>query len=103
MPLLLGLLCLIPLLMGLILEYIVCRLTFRRGWKLLPPAAWLVLAAVVALVRRSIWRSEQGVLLLQLLLFPGVPAVFLLLGSYLGWRLWRRWWRPRVINDPGKK
>ena len=31
---------------------------------------------------------------------PGVPGTAPLLGCWLGWRLWRRIWRPRVLDGP---
>ena len=39
--------------------------------------------------------------LIGLIFFPGVPGFFFLLGLLLGWRLWKKWWAPRVIDDPG--
>ena len=41
-----------------------------------------------------------GLPLTQLLIFPGVPGVCALLGCYLGWRLWKWLWRPKVIKEP---
>ena len=38
MPIIIGIFCALPFLAGLIAEYLVCRLTRRRCWKLLPPA-----------------------------------------------------------------
>ena len=38
----------------------------------------------------------------QLLFIPGLPALGALFGAYLGWRLWKRLWLPRVVKDkPG--
>ena len=37
MPIIIGIFCALPFLAGLIAEYLVCRLTRRRWWKLLPP------------------------------------------------------------------
>ena len=36
MPIIIGIFCALPFLAGLIAEYLVCRLTRRRWWKLLP-------------------------------------------------------------------
>ena len=44
------------------------------------------------------WEDETVSPLTQLVLFPGLPAVFLLLGCYLGWRLWKYLWTPRIIR-----
>lgn len=35
MPIIIGIFCALPFLAGLIAEYLVCRLTRRRWWKLL--------------------------------------------------------------------
>ena len=48
MPIIIGIFCALPFLAGLIAEYLVCRLTRRRWWKLLPPAAAVALTAAVA-------------------------------------------------------
>ena len=49
-------------------------------------------------VRLDNWESETVSPVTQLLIFPGVPTVCLLLGCYLGWRLWKRFWGPRVVD-----
>ena len=51
MPIIIGIFCALPFLAGLIAEYLVCRLTRRRWWKLLPPAAAVALTAAVAVGR----------------------------------------------------
>lgn len=99
MPIILAAFILLPLVLGIILEYIVCRITRRRGWKLLPPAGGVLLTALIGIGRWRIWTSETVSPLTQILLFPVLPAVFLLLGLFLGWRLWRRLWLPRVVKD----
>ena len=81
MPIIIGIFCALPFLAGLIAEYLVCRLTRRRWWKLLPPAAAVALTAAVAVV----------------------PALFALLGLLAGWRLWKRLWGPRVVKDKGAR
>ena len=95
MPIIIGIFCALPFLAGLIAEYLVCRLTRRRWWKLLPPAAVVALTAAV-------WESDQSPLT-QLLFVPGLPALFALLGLLVGWRLWKRLWGPRVVKDKGAR
>ena len=58
MPIIIGIFCALPFLAGLIAEYLVCRLTRRRWWKLLPPAAAVALTAAVAVGRAGVWESE---------------------------------------------
>ena len=55
MPIIIGIFCALPFLAGLIAEYLVCRLTRRRWWKLLPPAAAVALTAAVAVGRAGVW------------------------------------------------
>lgn len=55
MPIIIGIFCALPFLAGLIAEYLVCRLTRRRWWKLLPPAAVVALTAAVAVGRAGVW------------------------------------------------
>lgn len=90
--------CLLPLLLGILLEYLCCRLPRRRIWRALPPVLALVFAAAVGVGRWNMWEDETVSPLTQLVLFPGLPAVFLLLGCYLGWRLWKYLWTPRIIR-----
>lgn len=99
MPIVLGLFGLAPLLLGLVLEYLCCRLPKRRKlWRVLPPALSLLFGAAAGWVRLDNWESETVSPVTQLLIFPGVPTVCLLLGCYLGWRLRRRRWGPRVVD-----
>ena len=70
----------------------------RRIWRALPPVLALVFAAAVGVGRWNMWEDETVSPLTQLVLFPGLPAVFLLLGCYLGWRLWKYLWTPRIIR-----
>lgn len=110
MPIIIGIFCALPFLAGLIAEYLVCRLTRRRWWKLLPPAAAVALTAAVAVGltaavavgRAGVWESDQSPLT-QLLFVPGLPALFALLGLLAGWRLWKRLWGPRVVKDKGAR
>lgn len=99
---------LLPLLLGAALEYTVCRLTMRdtgRGWRLLrllrllPPLGLLGIAWAIGAGRWRLWQSQQVSPLTQIILFPGVPALFVLLGMALGWRIFRRRWSPRIVEE----
>lgn len=94
---------LIPFLFGLIVEYLVCRLLRKRGWRLLPPIIGAAAAALIAAGRIRVWSSQEISPITQLIFFPGISAVFLLFGLWVGWRLWHWWWNPKVIRDQGKK
>ena len=100
MPIVIGMFFLLPLLLGLVLEYLCCRLPRRRIWRALPPVLGVVLTVLVGVGRWNLWESETVSPVTQLLIFPGVPRTALLLGCWLGWRLWRRIWRPRVLDGP---
>lgn len=102
MPIVLGLFCLFPCLLGAAGEYLCCRLPRRRAWRALPPALALLFTAAAGVGRWSVWTSETASPVTQLLIFPGLPGAFLLLGCYLGWRYWRWLWTPRIVNG-GKK
>ncbi len=99
MPILLAGFVLLPLLFGLAVEYLLCRFTRRRLLRALPPAGIAALAALIAVGRWRMWQSEQTGVATQLLIFPILPGFCLLLGMYLGWRLWRRIWLPRIVRD----
>ena len=99
MPILLAGFVLAPLVLGLAAEYAACRFTRNKLLRALPPAAGVFLAALIAAGRWNMWRSEQVPPTTQLLLFPGLPGVCLLLGMYLGYRLWRRIWMPKIVRD----
>ena len=97
---------LLPLLLGAALEYTVCRLTMRetgRGWRLLrllrllPPLGLLGIAWAIGAGRWHLWQSQQVSPLTQIILFPGV--LFALLGMALGWRIFRRRWSPRIVEE----
>ena len=105
MPIILGFFCLLPFLLGVILEYLFCRLPRRRWWRAVPPAFSALLAAAVLVGRLENWEDQTVSPVTQLLIFPGLPAIFLLLGCFLGWRLWKRLWGPRIIDRDklGKK
>lgn len=102
MPLLL-LLCVLPAVLGAVVEYIVCRSTVRRLWRSVPPVGVVLAAGVITLVRYHGWSADPELGLhapVETLLFiPGLPAALLLVGIWLGWRLWKRRWAPRVIDE----
>lgn len=100
MPIIIGLFCLLPLAVGAIIEYLVCRFPKRRIWRALPPLAVLALAAWVTAGRLRVWEADVSPLT-QLLFVPGLPALCALVGTLLGWRLWKRLWGPRVVRDKG--
>ena len=74
MPIIVGVFCLLPLLLGLAAEYLVCRFLRRKLWRLLPPAVVLALTALVAAGRLNVWESSQSPVT-QLLFVPGLPAL----------------------------
>ena len=101
MPIILGLFFLLPLLLALVAQYLCCRLPRRRIWRALPPVLALIFVVLVSAGRIRIWQSDTVSPLTQLILFPGVPGLALLLGCYLGWRLWRYLWTPRIVDGDG--
>ena len=94
---------LIPLLIGLALEYALCRFPKKRLWRWIPPAV-LILGTVIAVLRRQqLWSGEEKIPLETLLFFPGLPVLALTIGLFLGFRLWKRLWTPQVCRDRSKK
>lgn len=96
MPIIIGIFCILPLLVGLAAEYLVCRLLKRKLWRVLPPLIILFLAALVTAGRLGVWEADHSPVT-QLLFVPGLPALCALIGTVLGWRLWKKLWGPRVI------
>ena len=78
MPIILAGFVLLPCRVGAVIHYAVCRVTRRKRWNL--------------------WASEQVSPLTQVLFFPGLPALALLAGLFAGWRFWKWFWRPRVVD-----
>ena len=74
MPIVIGMFFLFPLLLGLVLEYLCCRLPRRRIWRALPPALGILFTVLVGVGRWSLWESEKVSPVTQLLIFPGVPG-----------------------------
>lgn len=96
-------LALIPLVGGFLLEFLVCQFT-RKGsrlWKLLPPVVSAAVVAAIVVYRLNLWKSDNSPAT-QLIFIPGLPALGFFLGLLLGWLLYRRLWRPRIIDDRGK-
>ncbi len=96
-------LALIPFVGGFLLEFLVCQFT-RKGsrlWKLLPPVIAAAIVAAIVFHRLNLWKSDNSPVT-QLIFIPGLPALGFFLGLLLGWRLYRRLWRPRIIDDRGK-
>ena len=102
MPVILAL-CLLPVLLGAVCEYAVCRFTKRRAWRWALPLTALAGTVIVFLVRYHGWSADVahgGSAPIETLLFiPGLPAALLFLGLFNGYRLWRQVWRPRVIDE----
>lgn len=97
-------LALVPLAGGFLLEFLVCRFT-RKGsplWKLIPPAAAAAVTAAIVFHRLNLWESDSSPVT-QLLFVPGLPALGFFVGLFLGWRVHRRLWRPKIIRDPKKE
>lgn len=93
-------LALVPLAGGFLLEFLVCQFT-RKGsklWKLIPPAAAALVTAAIVLHRLNLWESDNSPVT-QLLFIPGLPALGFFVGLFLGWKLYRWLWRPRIIRE----
>lgn len=99
MPIVIGMFFLLPLFVGALAEYLCCRLPRHRFWRFLPPVVVILFLIVAVVVRIHNWESQTVSPLTQLMIFPGVPGVALLVGIYLGWRFWKYLWSPRVIDD----
>ena len=96
-------LALVPLVGGFLLEFLVCQFT-RKGsklWKLIPPVAAVLVTAAIVVHRLNLWEADTSPVT-QLLFIPGLPALGFFVGLFAGWRLYRRLWRPRIIQDPGE-
>ena len=50
MPIVIGIFGLIPLLLGLVLEYLCCRIPKRRIWRALPPALSVLFVVIVGVL-----------------------------------------------------
>ena len=76
-------------------EYLFCRFPKYRWWRKAPPAFALLLGAVLAFIRWRNW-GEEGAPIEALLFFPGLSTLAMVVGCYLGWRIWRHLWTPRL-------
>ena len=101
MPIILGIFALIPLLLGVIVQFIVQTFLKKKFWWILPPVLVVVISAIVVAVRLHSWSSTTVSPLTQILFVPGLPALFLFIGIFIGHRLqnkfWK-WWNPRIIS-----
>lgn len=93
----------IPMVIALAAEYGFCRFSKRWEWQCLPPLLTAVAAGTIAFHRYHGWSAGAEKAPWETLLFiPGIPALGAFLGLWLGWRLWRRLWLPRIVKDPKK-
>ena len=93
-------LALVPLVGGFLLEFLVCQFT-RKGsklWKLIPPVAAVLVAAAIVVHRFNLWESDNSPVT-QLLFIPGLPALGFFVGLFLGWKLYRWLWKPKIVRD----
>lgn len=98
------LLFILPMGIALAAEYLVCRFPKRRLWRWVPPLLAGLLTAGVTLFRYHGWSDGAEKAPWETLLFiPGLPALGAFLGLWLGWRLWKRLWLPRVVKDTKKE
>lgn len=94
------LLFVIPLGAALVVEYGFCRFPKRRLWRWLPPLLTGLGTVLVTLFRYHGWSAGTEKAPWETLLFiPGLPALGAFLGLWLGWKLWKRLWLPRVVKD----
>ncbi|SCJ58418.1 Uncharacterised protein [uncultured Flavonifractor sp.] len=101
MPILI-LFCLLPLALGAAVEYAAYRFARRKLWRWVPPLVCLAVTLAVLAARFFGWSDTGGAPIETLLFVPGLPAALVFLGLYLGRRLYKRLWDPRVIDDDGK-
>lgn len=90
----------IPLVPAIVVEYAACRFPKRRLWRWAPPLLSAAVTAAVTLHRYHGWSAGTEKAPWETLLFiPGLPALGVFLGLWLGWKLWKRLWLPRVVKD----
>ena len=93
-------LALVPLVGGFLLEFLVCQFT-RKGsklWKLIPPVAAVLVTAAIVVHRLNLWEADTSPET-QLLFIPGLPALGFFVGLFLGWKLYRWLWKPKIVRD----
>ena len=87
-------------LLGLVLEYIRCRFAKSGLCRYLRPAVAAVITWVVPLHRyHGSVRMGEKAPVETLLLVPGVSAAGAFLGFFLGWKLWKWIWGPKVVKE----
>ena len=93
-------LALVPLVGGFLLEFLVCQFT-RKGsklWKLIPPVAAVLVTAAIVVHRLNLWEADTSPVT-QLLFIPGLPALGFFFFFFLGWKLYRWLWKPKIVRD----
>ena len=60
MPIIIGIFCVLPLVLGLIAQYLVCRFPKRKLWRALPPLIVLILAVWTAMGRLRVWEADHS-------------------------------------------
>ena len=93
-------LALVPLVGGFLLEFLVCQFT-RKGsklWKLIPPVAAVLVTAAIVVHRLNLWEADTSPVT-QLRFIPGLPALGFFVGLFLGWKLYRWLWKPKIVRD----
>ena len=93
-------LALVPLVGGFLLEFLVCQFT-RKGsklWKLIPPVAAVLVTAAIVVHRLNLWEADTSPVT-QRLFIPGLPALGFFVGLFLGWKLYRWLWKPKIVRD----
>ena len=93
-------LALVPLVGCFLLEFLVCQFT-RKGsklCKLIPPVAAVLVTAAIVVHRLNLWEADTSPVT-QLLFIPGLPALGFFVGLFLGWKLYRWLWKPKIVRD----
>ena len=93
-------LALVSLVGGCLLEFLVCQFTRKRSklWKLIPPVAAVLVTAAIVVHRLNLWEADTSPVT-QLLFIPGLPALGFFVGLFLGWKLYRWLWKPKIVRD----
>ena len=95
----------LPFLLGAIIEFMICWLPLKKQWRALPPALAVVITSVITAVRYNGWARDggAGAPIETLLFFPGLPALFALIGLLVGWLIGKRkqskWTRVYIVGQ----